>query len=133
MGNTAPNDGYTYRGRGLLQLTGKASYQEATATLRRDNPDAPDFVAAPRRGHRRGVVPGDCGGSVGGKRMQCLGRRGRHQENHPRHQRRTDWPRRPDGVGEAHQGGMVLGQAVALLASGRGCAVSSRWCQSGRK
>ena len=47
MGNTAPNDGYTYRGRGLLQLTGKASYQEATAILRRDNPAAPDLVAAP--------------------------------------------------------------------------------------
>jgi len=47
MGNTAPNDGFTYRGRGLLQLTGKASYQEATAILRKDNPAAPDFVAAP--------------------------------------------------------------------------------------
>ena len=47
MGNSGPNDGYTYRGRGLLQLTGKASYQEATAILRRDNPAAPDLVAAP--------------------------------------------------------------------------------------
>lgn len=47
MGNTAPNDGYTYRGRGLLQLTGKAGYQEVTAILRRDNPAAPDLVAAP--------------------------------------------------------------------------------------
>ena len=42
-----PNDGYTYRGRGLLQLTGKASYQEATVMLRKDNPAAPDFAAAP--------------------------------------------------------------------------------------
>ena len=47
MGNSGPNDGYTYRGRGLLQLTGKASYQEATAILRRDNPAAPDLVAEP--------------------------------------------------------------------------------------
>jgi len=47
MGNTAPNDGFTYRGRGLLQLTGKASYQEATMHLRKNNPAAPDLVAQP--------------------------------------------------------------------------------------
>lgn len=47
MGNTAPNDGFTYRGRGLLQLTGKDSYQRATQILRGSFPDAPDFVQAP--------------------------------------------------------------------------------------
>lgn len=47
MGNTAPGDGYAYRGRGLLQLTGKDSYREATAILRQDEAAAPDFVAEP--------------------------------------------------------------------------------------
>lgn len=47
MGNTEPNDGYNYRGRGLLQLTGKDSYREATTILRKENPAAPDFVATP--------------------------------------------------------------------------------------
>ncbi len=47
MGNTGPKDGFTYRGRGLLQLTGKDSYREATVILRGEDPTAPDFVAAP--------------------------------------------------------------------------------------
>jgi putative chitinase len=47
MNNTAPGDGYKYRGRGLLQLTGKDSYAEATSIVRKTNPACPDFVADP--------------------------------------------------------------------------------------
>lgn len=47
MGNTDPNDGFTFRGRGLLQLTGKDSYAQATKILSESFPDTPDFAANP--------------------------------------------------------------------------------------
>ena len=47
MGNTNAQDGYIYRGRGLLQLTGKANYAAATARVRRCVPSGPDFAKEP--------------------------------------------------------------------------------------
>jgi putative chitinase len=47
MGNLAPGDGYRYRGRGMLQLTGKDGYARATAILRKSVPGAPDLTREP--------------------------------------------------------------------------------------
>lgn len=47
MGNVGPGDGYLYRGRGLLQLTGKDSYARATTFLRQGTPGAPDLTREP--------------------------------------------------------------------------------------
>ena len=47
MGNAGPDDGYHFRGRGLLQLTGKDGYAQATRLLRVQAAHVPDFTQDP--------------------------------------------------------------------------------------
>jgi len=46
-GDPASGDGWRYRGRGLLQLTGRANYADAAEDLRRPYIEQPDLVAQP--------------------------------------------------------------------------------------
>ncbi len=45
LGNTEPGDGFRYRGRGLLQVTGRANYQRASERLCQDFIGHPDLLA----------------------------------------------------------------------------------------
>ncbi len=46
LGNTRPGDGFRFRGRGLIQLTGRANYEAYTADTGIDYVGDPDAVAA---------------------------------------------------------------------------------------
>lgn len=48
MGNTQPGDGFKYRGRGLLQLTGKESYAAYTMSGDVDVLSNPDLLKEPK-------------------------------------------------------------------------------------
>lgn len=47
LGNTQAGDGKRFKGRSLIQLTGRANYRTFTSWMRERLPDAPDFEAKP--------------------------------------------------------------------------------------
>ncbi len=47
MGNTLPDDGWRYRGRGLAQLTGRDNYEAASMALDRPLLDSPELLETP--------------------------------------------------------------------------------------
>lgn len=49
LGNTQPGDGFRFRGRGLIQTTGRANYQHLRDRLRKRGIRCPDFEQEPER------------------------------------------------------------------------------------
>ncbi|MEJ5329018.1 MAG: SH3 domain-containing protein [Desulfobaccales bacterium] len=47
LGNTQPGDGYRYRGRGYVQITGRANYEKYARIIRKDLVGQPDLALEP--------------------------------------------------------------------------------------
>jgi predicted chitinase len=56
LGNTQPGDGRKFKGRGLIQLTGRTNYQNASKFFRKDFINNPTQVAADNKTHQRGAA-----------------------------------------------------------------------------
>lgn len=52
LGNMAEGDGYRFRGRGSIQLTGRANYTQAGKALGLPLLEEPELAASPRHAHR---------------------------------------------------------------------------------
>ncbi len=55
MGNNSPGDGYRYRGRGFIHLTGKTNYADASRVLGVDLVKNPDLVEKPEMAAKTSV------------------------------------------------------------------------------
>jgi putative chitinase len=52
LGNTQPGDGYRYRGRGYVQITGRPNYQKMGEVLEIDLPGQPEHALHPPHAYR---------------------------------------------------------------------------------
>jgi predicted chitinase len=56
LGNTQPGDGRKFKGRGLVQLTGRSNYKKAGQFFQKDFLTDPSVVSAENNAHRKGAA-----------------------------------------------------------------------------
>ncbi|GAA4786678.1 hypothetical protein GCM10023307_09490 [Lysobacter hankyongensis] len=117
MGNDNENDGYDYRGRGYIQLTGRDTYREIGEHTGLDLENDPDLASAPENlaavaiGYWEARVPEDARTDIEASMLAINGGNNGEDDRRARHEAWSEYLT-PETIEAIRNGEVVAGDAI---------------------